>query len=278
MKAAKRYAAHLGTTLSALATWLPSDRIAVGDIGQLERGMFTKLASLTDLGITFEVEIGRDLPTLSASTTSELEVRGDLEAPKPGADQLLEVKLAREGSTVFEAEHVKIHQIKALMLVEAQLEERLEAGKWRRSWVLVDRVWTAQAASIVVSTDANTVLRARGPRLQGIGALAQLASGGLENVTGSSVRCEGMRSCTPLFTARKFGVFGRQMATTRSAGRGAFAALGDGDHHDDPPPYSLEATRSGRTRSAGPNTSNTPKSSRPTSVELTAADLLASWE
>lgn len=217
MKAAKRYAAHIGRTLERLATWMPGDRLALGDVGELEGGRFRKLGSLREHNVGFDVEMGAEQPALSASTTSELVLDSGVDQLR-GKGQMLTVGFGREGSTVFEAERVRHSRIRNQGAVELELARRLAAGEWRRSWIVVDQVWTAASATIVIATSADARVVARGPKLAGLGALASLAHGELECVSGSTVKLEGLRSCTPLFTARGFGFFGQAKSVRRGSG------------------------------------------------------------
>jgi len=54
----KKYAKEIHEQFSYLATWLPTAHIGVGDVGVVEKSIFTRMGTLQDFKIPFKTREG----------------------------------------------------------------------------------------------------------------------------------------------------------------------------------------------------------------------------
>lgn len=159
----KLYQREMHDNLGFFATWLPADPIEIGDAGLLVRGRFRKTASLEELGISHKVVPGRASQNVQYTSTSgtKLSVSGGATAAAVARAEI-SIEFSRSGAFVFHASSLRPQRLENRQRVADELLKAYEQDKWKKEWLLVEALHTAEQATIVVSDDrsAGLVLRA----------------------------------------------------------------------------------------------------------------------
>jgi len=205
----KLYQREMHNNLGFFATWLPSTPIALGDIGVLEGGCFRRVASLKELGID-----GSDVRegtaenvsySASAKRTDNMSVGAGTAVPLASGE--LTIKFTNEGGYVFEALEMTQIELADRLLLASHLLKAYEEGRWQKEWLLVDALYRAESATILVSEDSSSeiVLKASAAVLPtGLIPLADPKLGlGVVSSSGKIVHIVAANNLHPLYSCVK---------------------------------------------------------------------------
>ncbi len=160
----KLYQKQMHSNVGFFATWLPASTLELGDFGVVEAGRFRRLGSLQELGLP-QPEVREGTPeNMSYSAAVQRAVGGSAAAgtPTPVVDAELSMKFSQEGGYVFEAAGMRHREIANRITLSNNLLAAYQEGRWQKEWLVVDAVYRAATATIIVSEDSSSeiVLRA----------------------------------------------------------------------------------------------------------------------
>lgn len=208
MSTTTRYLKGMRDKFDHFATWLPDEKLQLGDIGALKNGRFYLKTTLERLKIRFaprpgaaggdwEHSSGSDV-SVDFSAHASMAVPG---APSGGAT----VRFGHGGAFVFESIGCSTSVIENMAEVGNEVVLAWRSGEYEPSWVLIDRLVTARSATILISDSdsAEVELSASAP----LGSMKSLADASL-GVTAKRWRGEVTRfvaaaGITPLFGASR---------------------------------------------------------------------------
>lgn len=202
----KLYQQEMHNNLGYFATWLPSTAIALGDIGVLEGGRFRRVASLKELGVDQpDVREGTsENLSYSASASRSDNVGGSAGAAVPLASGELTIKFTSQGGYVFEAIKMTQMEVADRLTLASNLLKAYEAGRWQKEWLLIDALYRAESATILVSEDSSSeiVLKASAAALPtGALPLADPKLGlGVASSNGKIVHIVAQNNLRPLYS------------------------------------------------------------------------------
>jgi hypothetical protein len=202
----KLYQQEMHNNLGFFATWLPSTAIAIGDIGVLEGGRFRRVASLKELAIGQpDVREGTaENVSYSASARRSDNISAGAGTAVPLASGELSITFTSEGGYVFEA--IKMTQIEVAdrLTLASSLLRAYEEGRWQKEWLLIDALYRAESATILVSEDTSSeiVLKASAAALpSGLLPLADPKLGfGIASSSGKIVHIVAANNLYPLYS------------------------------------------------------------------------------
>ncbi len=155
----KLYQKEMHDKLGFFATWLPGDRIEIGDVGVMKDGAFRPLGSLAELGIPFELRESRSTQDVQYTSTSGTKIAFSSGANAGGiAKAEITIDFSRAGAFVFHASGMRSRSIANRMEVARALLEAYRAKRWQESWLLVEALRVAERATIVVAEDSSAGL------------------------------------------------------------------------------------------------------------------------
>jgi hypothetical protein len=154
----KLYQQEMHKNLGFFATWLPSSAIELGDIGVLEDGRLRRVGSLKELGIApMEVREGTTENvsySASAKRTDGLNAGAGVVVPAVSGE--LSFTFTSEGGYVFEALGMRQIEIADRLALATSLLQAYEKGQWQKEWLLIDALYSAASATILVSEDTSS--------------------------------------------------------------------------------------------------------------------------
>ena len=160
------YQEEMHKNIGYFATWLPGDPIKLGDIGILEGGRFRRQGSLEELGIHdagVREGTAEDM-SYSASAERSTGVSAGVSAAVPVAKAEFAIKFSRQGAYVFEALGIRNAEFGNRLALAEQILGAHGRGQWQDQWLVVDSIYTAASATIIVSEESSSeiVLKASG--------------------------------------------------------------------------------------------------------------------
>lgn len=162
----KLYQKEMHNHMGFFATWLPASTLELGDFGVLEAGRFRRVGSLRELGVAHADIRGGPPENMSYSASAQRAVETSLgaSAPVPVAKAELSIRFSQQGGYVFEAAGIRNIEIADRMRLAKDLLAAYNQGRWQKEWLIVDAVYRAASATIIVSEDSSSeiVLRASG--------------------------------------------------------------------------------------------------------------------
>lgn len=204
----KLYQREMHNNLGFFATWLPSAAMSLGDIGVLEGGRFRRMASLKELGIGQpDVREGTaENVSYSASATRSDKLSAGAGTPVPLANGELSISFTSKGGYVFEAIQMKQIEVADRLTLASSLLQAYEAGRWRKEWLLIDALYRAESATILVSEDSSSevVLKASAATGTGLLPLADPKLGlGIASSSGKIIHIIAANNLYPLYSCVK---------------------------------------------------------------------------
>jgi len=202
----KLYQQEMHNNLGFFATWLPSTAIAVGDIGVFEGGRFRHLASLKELGVGQpDVRQGTaENVSYSASAKRSDHINAGAATPVPVVSGELSIAFTSEGGFVFEAINMTQMEIADRLTLASSLLKVYDEGRWQKEWLLIDALYRAESATILVSEDTSSeiVLKASAGALPtGVLPLADPKLGlGIASANGKIVHIVAANNVHPLYS------------------------------------------------------------------------------
>lgn len=189
-----------------LPVWPPESNIELGDIGRLDRqGRFTRLTSLDDLNIAFEVSKTRG-PGSNWSYRSETGVSINTDGKAEAIRAT--VKFAKANAVLFDLKGVKVEEIDRLNRIESALTKRQERRHWPNDYVVVASLVRAKNLILLISRSNNAQVTLRAEAGLYLGTTQNNLAGGFGIVNEDSMSTSLVvnTDSTPLYTVRKLHV------------------------------------------------------------------------
>ncbi len=232
----KRYQLEMHNNLGFFATWLPSTTIALGDIGVLQGGRFRRVASLKELGIVqTDVREGTaENVSYSASAKRSDSIGVGARTADPLASGELSISFTSEGGYIFDAINMKQMEVADRISLASNVLKAHKDGRWQKEWLVIDALYRAESATILVSEDASSeiVLKADAAALPA--GLLPLADPklrlGIASSSGKIVHIVAANNLHPLYSCvkvRESLLFGKPtVVPVRGGADGSADALG----------------------------------------------------
>jgi hypothetical protein len=191
---------------SYFASWLPSENLALGDVGQFSGYQFRKLTTLTEMGIEYS-RSREDFPAdLEYSSKGQVTVSADagLGLPAGSGPAAARITFGREGAIFFQAAGCVMESIGNIPALEEALLRLRTAGAWRPGYVAVAKVLRTGPATILVSSQRGAHIELRAStQATPVAPFLATASAGLsaQASSGLAARVITPEGATPLFGA-----------------------------------------------------------------------------
>jgi|HubBroStandDraft_1064217.scaffolds.fasta_scaffold101967_1 hypothetical protein len=152
MASADVYAEEIHKQLKRYATWLPTDYVSVGAVGQLQGKIFTPLSHLRNFGISVNVVNDPNTKATYKFTSGAKEAAiGALATGVPGGigSAGLSIAFSKAHSVYFLLAKCVGHAIDNLKDLGDKVLKQVQRGQWQLDYVIVTRVVTAGSATIL---------------------------------------------------------------------------------------------------------------------------------
>jgi hypothetical protein len=204
----KLYQKQMHNNVGFFATWLPSSSVQLGDLGVLEAGRFRRVGSLGELGVSIG-DVREGTPeSMSYSAWADRKTSASVGASTalPLAKGELAIQFSQQGGYVFEAAAIRNIEIADRLKITAAILALYESGRWQKEWLLVDAVYRADSATIIVSEDSASgiILNANADAPLGSLPLADpKVALSVSSVTGKVVHVIAQSGLSPLYSCLK---------------------------------------------------------------------------
>ena len=209
----RRYTDEIHEQFLYWATWLPSSRVQLGDVGLLQNRVFSPQTNLKDLGVPFEATQRADSMNLQHASQRDVTVTFQLSGGAqaipdvPRGKAGVEVAFSSASGVVFVVKDGRERRIRDLDLLGRQLLKLIEEGEVSREYAFVTHVVDAAAATVLISSSgaAKFVASANADFDAGLLDLAN-ASVGVSRVSSRNLSTELVadRGATPLLKLAGF--------------------------------------------------------------------------
>jgi hypothetical protein len=245
---AERYVKSIRKKFDHFATWFPDEKLRLGDVGEVKDGRFYVKTSLERLKIKFDERLGHGGGDWDHSSGSDVSVdlTGKAEVSVPGAPSAAAtVRFGATGAFIFQAIGCRTSVIENMGDVGNEIVVAYRIGEYQPSWVVIDRLVTAESATILISESSSAQVDFSGDApMGGIKSLASASLGiKVAGWKGEVTRYVAEVQLTPMFGASHLhrGILGgastrtwRSDALPEGAPSGALEALSDGDWLGEP--------------------------------------------
>jgi hypothetical protein len=192
------------------AAWLPSEKLKLGDVGILNGNLFTRLTSLSALGIKFKERPDTDSTPIDYVSESGVAIyfkaAGELSAALPTVPQAkagVGVDFSMTGAFVFKAPESFEPTIENIAQLEKDVVGAYKAGRWKSEWAIIVRLVQTPVATIMISSSSASKIEFSAEGDVALGATADLGSASLEfdvrMQKGDVIKFIQAKNLTPLF-------------------------------------------------------------------------------
>ncbi|TFF37219.1 hypothetical protein [Mucilaginibacter psychrotolerans] len=158
----EQYTDELKKNFGFIATWLPGTPFLLGDIGILNDNVFTRVASLEDFHIQFDIREDDTADDLdysskgSVSVTTKFSGKASPQGSVLGdADAGFIVEFGHENAVLFKAKQTRTNLIKDTIKLGESVLQLYRDGKWNKNWVIITELVKAESATILISNSVN---------------------------------------------------------------------------------------------------------------------------
>ena len=218
----KEYLKEMHSKFQYRANWEPNKPLKIGDIGILEKGVFSHRSSLEDEKIPMDVRVDENEGSLKYNSSGSVDIKSKLsgEATIPNSalgelDAGFSISFSREKSIVFQVNGTKTYMITNVGAIEREVLQRFMANQWPKDWVIITELVEGKEGTIIISNSSSSSidLKANGD-ISAAGALNVASTDlGLSVVSKKNIGTEiiGKQGLTPLYRAAgiKKSIFGK---------------------------------------------------------------------
>ncbi len=160
---------------------------------------------MKEIGIAFAVAKAGAVQDVSYSAAAEKRIAASADAEAAAfARTNIHLRFSSEGGFIFDALGMQPLEFKEPMKMAESIVGAYERNRWKKEWLLVDTVYTAKSATIIVSqgTSADIVLGIKaGDAVAGMLNLANPKLGLSEcSSSGQTIQVLGQQNLTPLYS------------------------------------------------------------------------------
>lgn len=172
----KQYVKDLYRHFNYYPTWLPGVPLKLGDIGVINKNEFTKISSLENEGIPFEVvpdSTRMDLDFVSEGGVSiTTKLAGSAKLPNSYLMELdagFSIDFKGKNVTLFKLKGTLSPQISDKIVLGKEVIKRYKKGDWNKDWVIITELVQADSSTIIVSNSAESKIELKANVDAGIG-------------------------------------------------------------------------------------------------------------
>jgi hypothetical protein len=165
MSAWDQYISEMQKHFDYLANWTPGYPLALGDVGVINHGMFRRITSLEQLGVSFDVREDSTPETQKYASARGVSVtfKGAGRLPVAGsvlteAEAGFTVDFSSKHATLYEAIGCTTPSIADLLSIGEQILRLYKNARWNRSWVTISELVNCESATILISNSSNSKL------------------------------------------------------------------------------------------------------------------------
>lgn len=148
--------------LNHYAAWLPNEPLELGDVGVLDKKLFTRVTSLGDLNIPFEIREDPNFTPLDIVSHSDVSMvfkAAGAVNPKlpsiPEAKAGIGVEFGKKGAFVVKAEQSFAPSIENIAQVQEKVLQAYRDGSWNPKWAVIIKLVKTPKASIIISNSSS---------------------------------------------------------------------------------------------------------------------------
>jgi len=142
------------------ANWVPQQKIALGDYGRFQKGVFHRDGRLEDLGIKVQRGTADEARALyqyhsknSSSAQLKLGASGKTAAAKAKAG--LEIKFTDANSVFFNAAGCALRTVTNISEIGDEVRYRLDGDTWEYDWVVITSLIEATSTTAIISSSSH---------------------------------------------------------------------------------------------------------------------------
>jgi len=244
---AERYTNELCAQYNYLATWYPSIKLTLGDIGTFNRQrIFVPLSEIAKQGLELSCQYSPATTDFSHQSATDFDYHlklageSDVFTPHlPSASAGIGMRFRGEGVLFFQLGGVTNERVSDQITLARNLLQLAKNREWERDWVVVTEVIRAQAAVILVSdSDSGTAELTVDADISALGLKALTAGGAVSLMHSQSLdtKITGAGDLTPLFRAvrikRRWFTGQRQVSPAYSSDVEQFVSAREPDPSD----------------------------------------------
>lgn len=159
----KQYLSEINKQFQYRATWEPNKTLAIGDIGILEKGIFSLRSTLTQENIPASVRVDESDGSMKYQSEGAVDINFKLagEASIPQSqlgqgDAGITIQFKKQDAVVFQINGTRTHQLTNTGEIEREVLKRFRENSWPKDWVIITELVQAKEATILISNSKDS--------------------------------------------------------------------------------------------------------------------------
>lgn len=159
----KKYLKELNQKFGYRPTWEPGKPLQLGDVGILEKGVFSHRTTLESLGVSAEVReanTGSDIEYISEGGIDiQKKLSGDAPTPEMALTELdagFFVSFSKRHAILFAAKNARTSILSNMHHIEKEIFKLMEKDEWKKEWVFISELMKTDGATILISIDKSS--------------------------------------------------------------------------------------------------------------------------
>ena len=191
------------------ANWVPQQKIALGDYGRFQKGVFHRDGKLEELGI----EVQRGAPDEAQalyqyhsknSNSAQLKLGASGRAAAAKAKAALEIKFSDANSVFFNAAGCALRTVTNISTLGAQVRRKLEDGAWDYNWVVITSLIHAKSTTAIISSsDHGAIVLNAETEVPAIDLADASVKLGVSSESNIGLKLVTEPNCAPLFACHQ---------------------------------------------------------------------------
>lgn len=154
----KQYTQELYEKFRYFAAWEPGKPMKLGDIGVMNRNLFTFVGNLSNLNIAFNIRTDPGQGNLTHVSAKKVNIsfKAAGKPSLPGSvlgqtEAGVTIEFNSENSTVFELMSYRSEMIENQLEIGKKIIQLYKHGQWNKEWVLITDLISADSGTILIS-------------------------------------------------------------------------------------------------------------------------------
>ncbi|HLF63265.1 MAG TPA: hypothetical protein VI603_05920 [Saprospiraceae bacterium] len=159
----KQYLNEINNRFQYRATWEPNKTLAIGDIGILEKGIFSLRSTLAKENIPPTIRTDENEGSMKYTSEGAVDITaklsGQTSMPQSGlaqGDAGITIQFKKQDAVVFQINGSRTHQIENTGEIEREVLQRFRENKWPKDWVIITELVQAKEATILISNSKDS--------------------------------------------------------------------------------------------------------------------------
>jgi hypothetical protein len=158
-----KYLKELNQKFGYRPTWEPGKPLLLGDVGVLEKGVFSHRTTLDSLDIPIKIRKANTGSDIQYISEGGVDIQKKLSGEVPVAEMALSeldagfsISFSKQHAILFAAKNARTSILSNMHDIEKEIFKLMENDEWKKEWVFISELMQTDGATILISVDQSS--------------------------------------------------------------------------------------------------------------------------